>query len=154
MGRKIVVDGSNVAFEEFSKGGTPKVSNLVAVRKHLEERGFHPMILVDASLKHKVDDPDQLDALIVSERIHQVPAGTDADYWVLETALRIDGLVVSNDRFTPYQDAYPWIEERRIPFMIIEGLVQLYEPAIEAFLHAAALSAATLETGPEKQTAA
>jgi hypothetical protein len=154
MGRKIVVDGSNVAFEEFSKGGTPKVSNLVAVRKHLEERGFHPMIIVDASLKHKVDDPDQLDALILNERIHQVPAGTDADYWVLETAQRIDGLVVSNDRFQPYQDSYPWIEERRIPFMIIEGLVQLYEPAIEAFLLAAAADAAVPETQPETQPAA
>jgi hypothetical protein len=154
MGRKIVVDGSNVAFEEFSKGGTPKVSNLVAVRKHLEERGFHPMIIVDASLKHKVDDPDQLDALILNERIHQVPAGTDADYWVLETAQRIDGLVVSNDRFQPYQDSYPWIEERRIPVMIIEGLVQLYEPAIEAFLLAAAADAAVPETQPETQPAA
>jgi hypothetical protein len=154
MGRKIVVDGSNVAFEEFSKGGTPKVSNLVAVRKHLEERGFHPMIIVDASLKHKVDDPDQLDALILNERIHQVPAGTDADYWVLETAQRIDGLVVSNDRFQPYQDSYPWIEERRIPFMIIEGLVQLYEPAIEAFLLAAAADAAVPETQPETQPVA
>jgi hypothetical protein len=154
MGRKIVVDGSNVAFEEFSKGGTPKVSNLVAVRKHLEERGFHPMIIVDASLKHKVDDPDQLDALILNERIHQVPAGTDADYWVLETAQRIDGLVVSNDRFQPYQDSYPWIEERRIPFMIIEGLVQLYEPAIEAFLLAAAADGAVIEAEPETQPAA
>jgi len=154
MGRKIVVDGSNVAFEEFSKGGTPKVSNLVAVRKHLEERGFHPMIIVDASLKHKVDDPDQLDALILSERIHQVPAGTDADYWVLETAQRIDGLVVSNDRFLPYQDAYPWIEERRIPFMIIESLVQLYEPAIDAFMQAAALAADDIAIEPEQQPAA
>jgi hypothetical protein len=154
MGRKIVVDGSNVAFEEFSKGGTPKVSNLVAVRKHLEERGFHPMIIVDASLKHKVDDPDQLEALIFNERIHQVPAGTDADYWVLETAQRIDGLVVSNDRFLPYHDAYPWIEERRIPFMISEGLVQLYEPAIEAFLQAAAAQAVAAEVEPEQQPAA
>lgn len=154
MGRKIVVDGSNVAFEEFSKGGTPNVSNLVAVRKHVEERGFHPMILVDASLKHKVDDPDQPDALVISERIHQVPAGTDADYWVLETALRIDALVVSNDRFQPYQDAYPWIEERRIPFMIIEGLVLLYEPAIEACLQAAAAAAMAVDGEPEKQTAA
>jgi hypothetical protein len=83
-----------------------------------------------------------------------VPAGTDADYWVLETAQRIDGLVVSNDRFQPYQDSYPWIEERRIPFMIIEGLVQLYEPAIEAFLLAAAADAAVPETQPETQPAA
>ena len=112
------------------------------------------MILVDARLKHKVDDPDQLGALVINERIHQVPAGTDADYWVLETALRIDVLVVSNDRFQPYQDAYPWIEERRIPFMIIEGLVQLYEPAIEAYLQAAAAAAMAVHGEPEKQTAA
>ena len=132
MKRTVVVDGSNVAFEEVSGGGKPKMSNLVKVRQELEERGFEPIVIVDASLYHTVDDPEQLDALINRSEIHQVPAGTDGDYWVLQTADNTDALVVSNDRFEPYQDQFAWIDERRIPFMIINGQVELYQPALEA----------------------
>lgn len=134
MARTVIVDGSNVAFEEQSYGGKPKVSNLVLVRRLLEERGFKPIIIVDASLQHKIDDPGQLDGLIDKHLVHQAPAGTDADFWVLQMAEQEDALVVSNDRFQPYHERFPWIEERRLPFMIIEGDVQLYEPTIETWL--------------------
>ncbi|MBX6342575.1 MAG: Zc3h12a-like ribonuclease, partial [Thermomicrobiaceae bacterium] len=71
MGREkvAVVDGSNVAYEEQTKGGKPKVSNLVAVRRALEERGYHPIVIVDASLHHVVDDPPQLEALLDRQEV-------------------------------------------------------------------------------------
>jgi hypothetical protein len=132
MKRKVVVDGSNVAFEEVSGGGKPKISNLTKVRRGLEERGLEPTVFVDASLYHTVDDPEQLDALINRGEIHQVPAGTHADYWVLQTVDNTNALVASNDRFAPCQDKYVWIDERRVPFMSIDGQVELYEPALDA----------------------
>jgi hypothetical protein len=61
-----------------------------------------------------------------------VPAGTHADYWVLQTVDNTNALVASNDRFAPYQHKYAWIDERRIPFMIIDGQVELCEPTLEA----------------------
>ncbi|HEY0005443.1 MAG TPA: hypothetical protein VGB17_11590 [Pyrinomonadaceae bacterium] len=129
--RVIVVDGANVAYEECSEGGCPKVSNLLAVRQALEEKGYDPIIIVDASLKHRIDDPDQLEKLIQQQTVRQTPAGTDADYFVLEIAAQNDALVITNDRYRDYQEQYPWIEERRVPLMIIGGQVQLYEKPCE-----------------------
>jgi hypothetical protein len=123
-----VVDGANIAYIEKSEKGEPKVSNLVAVRNTLEQQGFTPIIIVDASLIYKVDDRKQLDALIDKGQIRQAPAETDADYFVLEVAGESDGYVISNDRFEPYRDQFPWIDRRRIPLMIINGEVELYQP--------------------------
>lgn len=124
----IVVDGANVAWEEQTKDGQPKVSNIVAMRQKLEEEGFDPIIIIDASLRHHVDDPGQLESLIDNQRIRQSPAGTEADYFVLEIAKQQDANAVSNDMFEKYRDDHDWIWERRMPFMIVEGQVQLYQP--------------------------
>jgi len=50
----IVVDGANVAYVETSEEGQPKVSNLMAVRRTLEQKGYAPLIIVDASLRHSI----------------------------------------------------------------------------------------------------
>ena len=42
-----VVDGANIAYIEESQEGKPKVSNLVAVRKALQEKGIEPIVIVD-----------------------------------------------------------------------------------------------------------
>lgn len=123
----VVVDGSNVAFGEQTKQGKPQVSNLVAVRKELEQRGYEPVVIVDASLRHQIDDPDQLESLLEKQQVRQAPAGTDADFFVLQTADELEGKVVSNDTFEPYQDRFPWISDRRVPLMIVKGKVELYE---------------------------
>jgi hypothetical protein len=122
-GKPIVVDGSNLAFVEPTSEGKPRMSNLVAVSKALRGEGYDPQVVVDASLVHQVDDPDQLDALIDTGRIHQAPAGTDADGFVLQLADELDADVVSNDWFDPWREQYPWIPQRRRPLMIVDGNV-------------------------------
>jgi hypothetical protein len=129
--RMIVVDGANIAYELKTKKGNARVSNITAVKQALEEKGYQTLIIVDASLRHEIDDPDQLESLIDSQLIMQAPAGADADFFILETADREEAYVVSNDLFEPYQERYTWINERRIPFMIINGDVQLYLPKLE-----------------------
>jgi hypothetical protein len=127
-GKKVVViDGANVAYEERSAGGKPKLSNLLKVRRELEERGEEAVIIVDASLKYDIDDQDQLEQLIRSQQVRQVPAGTDADYFIIQFADQLDALIVTNDRYKDYTDRYPWIPERRLPYMIVKGEVVLYE---------------------------
>src|SRR5512138_564529 len=118
--RIAVVDGTNIAYEEPSRGGKPKVGNLIAVKKALEQRGYEPIIIVDASFRHEADDPEQLEALIDSLQVRQAPAGTQADYFVLETAEHKNAIVVSNDQYKQYREQYPWIDERRVPLMIID----------------------------------
>lgn len=126
--RVAVVDGANVAYAELSAGGEPKVSNIVAVRRALEARGYEPIIIVDAALRHQVDDPEQLEGLLDSQVVRQAPAGTDADYFVLAVADDYDDArVVSNDSFDEYREQYPWIAQRRLPLMIVKGQVELYD---------------------------
>lgn len=129
--KPIIVDGSNVAYEGVPKGSKPELSNILAVRKALEKRGYDPVIIVDAALHHVVDQPGQIEHLLDKDAILQAPAGTDADYFILETADRMHAQVVSNDEFRPYRDRFPWINERRVPFMIIDGQVELYQPDLK-----------------------
>jgi hypothetical protein len=127
-GRRIVViDGANVAYEERSAGGKPKFSNLLKVRRELEEKGFEAVILVDASLKYDIDDQEQLENLIRSQQVRQVPAGTDADFFIIQFSQELDALIVTNDRYKDYADQYPWVTERRLPYMIVKGEVVLYD---------------------------
>ncbi len=128
--RTAVVDGANVAYAELSQGDEPRVSNLVRLCGALQERGFHCLVIVDAALRHDVDDPDQLEGLLEERSWRQAPAGTDADYFILETADRLGAYVVSNDEFERWVDRYPWIPDRRVPFMIVRGEVELYEPSL------------------------
>lgn len=124
---QVVVDGANVAYAELSRDEEPRVSNLVAMVKWLQQKGFEPIVIIDASLRYEVDDPDRLEALLDEREYRQAPARTDADYFILETAERLGALVVSNDEFEDRADDYPWIDERRVPFMIVQGEVELYE---------------------------
>ena len=127
-GREVVViDGANVAYEERSAGGKPKLSNLLKVKRELEERGFEAVIIVDASLKYDIDDQAQLETLMRSQQIRQVPAGTDADYFIIQFADQLDARVVTNDRYKDYAEQYPWVTQRRMPYMIVKGEVVLYD---------------------------
>ena len=90
-----------------------------------EEEGYEPTSIVDATLRHVIDDPVQLEAFDAG-RIHQAPAGTAADGFVLQQADELGCPVVSNDTFEPYRDRYGWIEDRRLPYMISDGKVLLH----------------------------
>ena len=124
--RPIVVDGANVAYLEQAETGKPQVSNLRAVHRALQDHGYQPIVIIDASLIHEVDDRQQLEDFLDDPDVQQAPSQTDADYFVLETADRLDAQVVSNDEYNRYKDEYPWIEDRRVPLMIVEGEVQFY----------------------------
>lgn len=125
--RFAVVDGSNIAHVEESKNGKPKVSNIVAVEKALREEGYETVVIVDAALRHEIDDAAQLESLIDTGVVHQAPAGTDADYFVIETAEEKNAVIVSNDVYKDFAKEHPWIQGRRLPLMIIDGNVELYK---------------------------
>jgi hypothetical protein len=131
MNAVAVVDGANVAYIERNENGAPKVSNLTKVRSALIKMGYKVVIIVDASLRHQVDDHEKLESLLDQQIARQAPADTDADYFITELARKMDALIISNDEFAQYREKYPWLEERRVPLMIINGLVELYEPILD-----------------------
>ncbi|HET7036420.1 MAG TPA: hypothetical protein VFI42_12125 [Thermomicrobiaceae bacterium] len=130
----VVVDGSNVAWEDQNANGKPQIRNLRDMRKTLTRMGFDPIVIVDAALHHQIDQPDELDKLIDAGEIFQAPAGTDADYFVLETAKDRDAPFVSNDTERDYQDRFTHLRQRRIPFMIVDGHIELYQPNVKQAL--------------------
>lgn len=123
----ILVDGANVAYLEKTKDGKPMVENIIAVKRKLEEKGYDPIIIVDAGFRYDVDDPQQLEGLIDKGKIQQAPAGTDADYFLIKLAQEHRAKIVTNDQYDDYIENYPWIEKRRVPLMIVDGDIQFYQ---------------------------
>lgn len=120
-GNTVIVDGSNVAHS--SEGDHARLRNIQIIAKKLREEGSMPIVVVDAALRHQIDDRDGYEALVESGEIKQAPAGTDADFFILSFARELDAMVVSNDRFKDRLEAFPEARERVIRFMIVNDEV-------------------------------
>lgn len=129
--KAIVVDGANVAHEETASDGKPKLGSIANLRGLLIKNGYDPIIIIDAKLHHEIDNPQDLQHMIENHIILQAPAGTDADFFVLETADQQGLHVVSNDQYHDYENRYNWIKDRRISYMIINGDIILYDKTAE-----------------------
>ena len=119
----VLVDGSNVAHS--SEGEHPELANIVAVCGKLREEGYEPVVVVDAALRHQIDDRVGYERLVDDGTIRQAPAGTDADYFILSFARELDASIVSNDRFRDRQKAFPEAAKRLIRYMVVKGEVVL-----------------------------
>ena len=122
-GPVVLVDGSNVAHS--SEGEQPRLANIVAVCDKLREDGYDPVVVVDAALRHQIDDRANYERMVDDGRIKQAPAGTDADYFILSFARELDASVVSNDRFRDRLKSFPDAARRLIRYMVVKGEVVL-----------------------------
>ncbi|HET9982373.1 MAG TPA: hypothetical protein VFQ38_02245 [Longimicrobiales bacterium] len=119
--RIAIVDGSNVAHS--TEGDEPHLHNIRLVVDKLEQEGYKPIVVVDAALRHQIDERGTFERMVEDGRIRQAPAGTDADYFILAFARDLDAYVVSNDRFREREDAFPDATRRIIRYMIVENEV-------------------------------
>ena len=119
----VLVDGSNVAHS--SEGEHPELANIVAVCDKLREEGYEPVVVVDAALRHQIDDRVGYERLVDDGTIRQAPAGTDADYFILSFARELGASVLSNDRFKDRIASFPEVKDRIIRYMIVAGEVVL-----------------------------
>jgi hypothetical protein len=119
----VLVDGSNVAHS--TEGEKAQLANILAMREKMTEEGFEPVVVVDAALRHQIDDRAGYEQLVESGIVRQAPAGTDADYFILSFARELDARIVSNDRFRDRIAAFPDAAERLIRYMIVEHEVVL-----------------------------
>ena len=119
----VLVDGSNVAHS--TEGEKAQLANIVAMRAKMQEEGFDPVVVVDAALRHQIDDPAGFERLVESGVVRQAPAGTDADNFLLSFARELDARIVSNDRFRDRLNAFPDAADRLIRYMIVEREVVL-----------------------------
>ena len=120
---RAIIDASNVA--HCGEGSAARVRNIRLMCDKLAGEGLEPLVVADAALRHQVDDADEYERLVDSGVVHQAPAGTDADYFILTFARELDALVVSNDRFRDRLKGYPELRRRIVRYMILEGEVVL-----------------------------
>ena len=121
--RVVLVDGSNVA--HASEGDQALLANIVVVCDKLREEGYDPVVVVDAALRHQIDNRAAYERMVDDGSIKQAPAGTDADYFILSFARELDASVVSNDRFRDRLKAFPDAAKRLIRYMVVKGEVVL-----------------------------
>ena len=129
-----LVDGSNIAFiipqwkknKKFGKFNLLEkietfLNKLVSDYPHLE---FD--IIVDATLKYKIDNLDLFQTAIEENRIKMCPAGSTADEFIREMIQEKEGeiAILSNDLFRQFPK--PLQEKRtdwRFPVMFLNGSV-------------------------------
>jgi hypothetical protein len=116
-----IIDGSNVAHS--TEGDSARLGNIRIVHEKLHEEGYEPVIVVDAALRHQIDDRRAFEEMVDEGKIRQAPAGTDADYFILSFARELDAVIVSNDRFRDRLEAFPEARDRVIRYMIVNDEV-------------------------------
>ena len=117
-GRRVVVDGSNLATEGRS---TPSLAQLdEAVRAfHSERPDDEIIVVVDASFGYRIDESERkvFEEAEEAGEIVSPPAGAigRGDGFLLRIADRIDADVLSNDSFQEFHGEYTWLfEEGRL----------------------------------------
>jgi hypothetical protein len=119
----VLVDASNVA--HATEGGEARLANIEAVQRKLREQGLEPLIVADAALRHQIDRRAEYERLVDDGLVHQAPAGTDADYFILSFAREMDARILTNDRFRDRAKEFPKERDRIIRYMIVAGEVVL-----------------------------
>ena len=117
-GRRVVVDGSNLATEGRN---TPSLAQLdEAVRSfHSERPADEIIVVVDASFGYRIDESERkvFEEAEEAGEIVSPPAGAigRGDGFLLRIADRIDADVLSNDSFQEFHGEYLWLfEEGRL----------------------------------------
>ena len=55
-----------------------------------------------------------------------LPARVDGDKFILRLAEEENAMIVSNDMFKEFRETASWIDQRRIPYTILDGEVYLH----------------------------
>ncbi|MHB9110183.1 MAG: NYN domain-containing protein [Armatimonadota bacterium] len=107
-----VVDGSNIA--NMSRSARGKLAYITQIRRACWEEGYFPVIvIVDASLRHQIDQPDELMTMVERGEIRMAPPGTSADPLLIEETKERGATLVTNDRMIDWPDAKK-LEKRHV----------------------------------------
>lgn len=110
----IVVDGSNV----MHWGGEPSSRVIAKTVYELENRGFAPIMIFDASVGYRLSDhymtPRALAPLVnmAMNRVYVVHKGVVADEVILDFATEHDLRIVTNDRYLDWSVQFPLVKKK------------------------------------------
>jgi hypothetical protein len=120
---KVIIDAANVAHFKKGKNSNPRLVHVLKAIESLKNLGYEPYTIADASLRHEIDKKEEFNTLLEEGEIHQVPAGTAADHFILKIAYEEDTKILSNDLFREYNDEFKDISSKRIPYNIKDGQI-------------------------------
>ena len=128
--RKVVIDGSNVAYNSRQNDGKPTFANIILMVNFLKSKGFDEItIIADAALIHKIKDNENLLELKKICEYLEAPAEMQADAFIIKYVQIHHCLLVSNDTFKDWKMQETWvalnIDYYRLSFMINDNLVIL-----------------------------
>jgi hypothetical protein len=112
--RGIVVDGSNVM---HWRDNQPSIATVRLVVDALAAEGWTPGVVFDANAGYKLTGRYMNDLALAHlldlpvAQVLVVPKGMQADGFLLDTARRLQGPVVSNDRFRDWAETYPEVAQ-------------------------------------------
>jgi hypothetical protein len=118
---KAVIDGANAMYLLAPREPRPNVKNIIAIAQAVEKSGRDPIIIVDPSIRTLIVDADEFEKLLSDSRVMTVPPGEDQSRVVLDTANKLDAVIVSNNTYIDYYEEFPWIELKRISVAIMNG---------------------------------
>lgn len=127
-----IVDGNNVAYAIKNEQGRPKIENIEKMHEKLKNEGYEPRIIVDATLRHWIDDAEKLQSLIEVGKISEAPKAIRADDVILKHANQKGAYVVSRDFYDKEEQLkrHPWLndewrKEKLISYVFIENEIEL-----------------------------
>jgi len=125
---KAVIDGANAMYLQAPREPRPNIRNIFAIAQAVAMSGRDPIIIVDPGIRPLIVDVDEFEKLLSDRRVTTVQSGEDLSRVVLETANKLNALIVSNNTYIDYYEDFPWIEERRISIAMVNGAVLLLDP--------------------------
>lgn len=98
----VIVDVSNVAFDNVPKGQKPRLSQVLSAINYYKDKGFEPVSIADANLRHIIDETQEFQRKLDNGKIEQSPKGIRADEYILTLAKDKypDAKIVTNDAFS------------------------------------------------------
>jgi len=119
----IVVDLTNILYQDLDKNERLKTRNINSIRDILLSKGYNPFFIVDASIQYNVDDQEQYKMLENNKIINQAPAGRAADKYILKYSKKWNCAFLTNDKFMEYWDEFgkEWVLKNRVTYMYVEG---------------------------------
>jgi hypothetical protein len=128
---KAVIDGANVMYLQAPRERRPNIKNIFAIAQAVETSGRDPIIIVDPGIRPLIVDVDEFGKLLSDRRVTTLQSGEDLSRVVLETATKLNAVIVSNNTYIDYYEDFPWIEERRISVAMVNGAVLLLDPRMK-----------------------
>ncbi len=122
-GERLYVDIANILYMDRNGHGKMKVENIPKIIETLKNRGYTPILIADASIKHEMGDKKKYERMIVEKIVREAPEGRPADIFILEQARKEDCKFLTNDLYRDFFDKFDkdWIFTNRLTCMFEDG---------------------------------